>query len=288
MKYVIITTFNDDGYHKYGKRMLNTFNKYWPNDVEIHAYYEGSKPADNISDRVYYHDLIESCPDLVDFKEKYKNDPIASGAPEDQGIPGGVIRPIDIKPKWKGAQSFLWDAIRFSHKTFCVNHATRNIDADVVYWMDADTITFRDITKKVYSKWLPDNCYISFLGRITYTECGFVAYNVRHPYHNEFMDRWIDLYNTGKLFNLREWHDCISFDKIRVEMEKEGKIINNNLNEDNQIRGHPFINSVLGEYIDHLKGKRKNSQRSWVQDIENENIKKVDYWKNHIESKVQK
>ena len=294
MKYAIVTTFNDHGYITYAEQMIRSFDLNWPNEIEIHAYYEGTKPAykgpssitqtttvnSSKKHRIYYHDLHGLCPDLVAFKEKYKNDPVANGMPEDQGIPGGVVRPPGYRSKWVGNESFLWNAVRFSHKVFCQIHAATTLDADIMFWLDADTLTFRPITEDIYSKWLPDDCYVSYLGRETYTECGFIAYNLKNEYNKEFMQRWGDLYNNGGLFKLREWHDCIAFDTARTVMEKEGKITSHNLNADNKIRGHPFINSVLGEYLDHLKGHRKATRGSWVRDIENSEMMKVDYWRN--------
>ena len=282
MKYAIVTTFSFKGYHEYGKRMLSTFDKYWPNDVDIHAFYEGQKPTDIISNRIFFHDLSACCPDLVKFKEKYKNDPVANG--QATTIPNGVRRPEGIKEKWINQPSFLWDAVRFSHKTFCQAYATTHEDvhngADVMFWLDADTITFRNITEDIYSLWLPENCYVSYLGRPSYSECGFLAYNLKHLYHQEFMNRWVDLYNTDKLFDLWEWHDCLAFDTIRREMEEEGKIINHNLNGVINDKSHPFINSVLGQYIDHLKGKRKNNGRSFRTDIRQNTD--IDYWNGRI------
>ena len=40
-------------------------------------------------------------------------------------------------------------------------------------------------------------------------------------------------------------------------MTAEGKIKENNISHNGEIFGHPFINSVLGDYMDHLKGNRK-------------------------------
>ena len=53
---------------------------------------------------------------------KHKNDPVANG--ETKEIAGGVRRLKNAGKNDKGKGSFLWDAVRFSHKTFCVAHAS--------------------------------------------------------------------------------------------------------------------------------------------------------------------
>ena len=42
-----------------------------------------------------------------------------------------------------------------------------------------------------------------------------------------------------------------------------------------------FVNSELGQYIDHFKGDRKDSKSSKADDIrKTPELKKIDYWKN--------
>ena len=160
------------------------------------------------------------------------------------------------------------DARRFAHKTFCVIHATQNTDADMVYWFDADTIALRDVSMSVIESLLPPQYYTSYLGRgKTYSECGFVGYNIKHPANKEFMELWREVYLSGKLFELPQWHDCTSFDYVRTQLERSHKIESNNLSGD-LVTGHPFVNTILGEYFDHLKGiKRKKVGKSLPRDF---------------------
>ena len=136
MTIAVITTFPEKSYKVYGERMIDSFVAHWPRNIILHVYYEGSCPPDK-GDRVKYVDLHQASPDLVAFKNKYKNDPVANG--ETNGIPGGVRRLPEAGKNDKGKGSFLWDSVRFSHKTFCVDHALKTIAADMVLWLDADT-----------------------------------------------------------------------------------------------------------------------------------------------------
>jgi hypothetical protein len=87
---------------------------------------------------------------------------VANG--ETQEIPGGVRRDPTAGGNDRGKGSYLWDAVRFSHKTFAVAHAIKNIDTDYVLWLDADTYTFRPITKEFVIGLLPEE-QISKLSR---------------------------------------------------------------------------------------------------------------------------
>ena len=46
MSVAVVTSFSPSGYDLYGKRMLDTFEKFWPHDVKLYVYYEGNKPED--------------------------------------------------------------------------------------------------------------------------------------------------------------------------------------------------------------------------------------------------
>lgn len=275
-KFAVVTTFPAEKWNVYARRMVDSFTCFWPKEVDLYIYHEGEIPQYDTVENLHYLDLLETCPDLATFKARHQNDPIANG--EGKGVsPFGYMRPKKIKSKWHHKDSYLWDAVRFSHKSFCQIHATQTIEADVVIWIDADTITFAPVTIDVLEQLLPEGNYCSYLGRPgKYTECGFMAYDVTNPHHAEFMNSWRDFYVNNKIFELQEWHDCEVFDNIRRRLEKEGKIENYNLNI-NQVQAHPFVNSILGTFMDHLKGGRKNAGRSYRADLKI--TRNEDYWK---------
>ena len=43
----VITTFPPNRWNAYAKRMLQSHIDFWPEDVMLHAYYEGDKPDFN-------------------------------------------------------------------------------------------------------------------------------------------------------------------------------------------------------------------------------------------------
>ena len=263
--FAVVTTFNDDGYIKYGKRMIESFLLHWPKEVELYAYYEGIKP-EIINEQLIYIDLLKVCPDLVAFKNRWKDDPVANG--ETMEIPNGARRPGTVSKGESKKGSFLWNAVKFSHKSYCVIHATQMIKTDVVFWIDADTTTYQDLPINFLEGLLPQDSYCCFLGRHgKYSECGFVGYNIKHEAHIDFMTEWKKYYDNDLVFTLKEWHDCEVFDTIRKNMENENRITSVNLSNPKSVVNHPFVNSILGEYIDHLKGGRKNLGKSKKTDL---------------------
>lgn len=98
------------------------------------------------------------------------------------------------------------------------------------------------------------------------------------------MDRWRDLYVTGGLFDLREYHDSFVFDVLRKDFTQRGIRFSNISPElPGKGPGHPFIASELGLYMDHLKGsKRKALGHSLPDDFDrNQGMNaSVPYWQN--------
>ena len=165
----VVTTFPPNRWTAYAKRMPESHIKYWPDDVVLYAYHEGEKP-DLEHDKIKFIQIEDANPELVKFKQRHKNDPVANGEVDE--IISGVRRDPMAGKNDKGKGSYLWDAVRFSHKTFAVDHAIKNIDTDYVLWLDADTYTFRPITTELVTGLLLNYKLVNFLVRgEKYPEC---------------------------------------------------------------------------------------------------------------------
>jgi len=232
---------------------------------------------------VEWLDAHEVQPELLKFKSKYKDDPVANG--EIQEIPNGVRRPGPMPEKG----SFQWNAVRFSNKIFCVTHAIKSSAGyDYIIWLDADTYSFRPMPEKFLEKLLPRDSLITYLGRGDKDpECGFVGYNLRHPEIQNLNKDWEELYISDRIFTLTSgWTDCSSLIHLSNKYQKHKNIKVNDIGHAGGVKGHHvFINSVLGLYMDHFKGKRKKSGTSWRKDLspqsrsEIKDIAQLDYWK---------
>jgi hypothetical protein len=248
-KYQLTTTMHARGYEQYGRNMIDSFLKHWPENQTLLVYTEGFT-VETKDNRIISKDLLACSPDLVAFKKRHQNNPRANGyVTEKQRDP-----------------DFKYDAVRFSHKVFALYHAYKNRSADVdsIVWIDADTVTHAPVPKDFLKQHFPLNPEIGiyYLGRLEqYTECGWVVYNCTNPHMETFWERFANQYRKDKLLNQAEWHDSYIFDVVRTTMENEG-MINSNITP-GYVKGHPFIDSFLGEYMDHLKGpKRKAAGRS--------------------------
>ena len=251
----VITTMSQSGYGQYGKRMIETFDKYWPTNIKLKVYYEWMPTQTKFSDRIEWIDLNQSCPHLGEFKQRHKSNPHANG-----------LKP-GADPESK--RSYLWDAVKFAHKSYCVSHAALNATSDLIVWLDADVVTHSAIPEGFIESLLPQDNYCSYLGRQKiYPECGFVIYDTRSAYNQSFMEDWQDMYRTDSLFNEVEFHDSYLFWVLQKKYTERGmKSFNISEGHPHRPGVHVFINSPLGQYMDHLKGKRKKDGHSKRTDI---------------------
>lgn len=268
MKIAVVTTFHEEGLKKYGQRMIDTFIQNWPKEIVLHIYPEKCNPRISDHSRVTLTDL-DSVAELTAFKERWKNVPKANGDVTND--------PVRSKRKDAG-KGFKWDAIRFAHKVYAIFDCARNTDADVLFWMDADTVCHSPIALETILKFCSNDVDLGFLGREgKYTECGLYSMNLRSPAIQNFLREFQRMYDDADngIFTLAEWHDSFVFDAVRAKFR-------NQLKECNWSKGivtgegHPLINSEWGAYLDHLKGDRKDLGRSKDKDLK---IKRTEnYW----------
>lgn len=295
MKIKIITSYKPGTWSKYAERCVKSVIENWPDGIAINIYHEGpqSETAQFLSPRVKWIDLHEVQPELVKFKDRHKDDPVARG--ELQEIAGGVRRPKDFNGSDKNKGSYLFDSVRFANKVFCVTHSIKTSiekDYDFVIWLDADTYTFRSMPREFLESLLPSNTMLTYLGRENpekndggkYPECGFVGYNLRDTHIVDFANEWENLYINDKVFELMEWHDSYVFWYLSKLYIRDKNIKVNDIGYRKGVKGHHvFINSELGLYIDHFKGKRKNIGSSAKNDLRgtksSTDVSELDYWK---------
>ena len=249
MKYAVVTTFHEEGLKKYAQRMIDSFCEHWPEKVTLHIYPELCNPAVKNHNHVTLKRL-EEVPELMAFKEKWKNVPKANGNVMDD--------PVRSKRKDAG-KGFKWHAIRFAHKVYAIFDAAKNTDADILIWMDADMVCHSPITMSTLQRLIPVDKDICFLGRKgKYTECGLYSMNLRSTAVQEFLKHFQWMYDNAEdgIFKLAEWHDSFVFDAVRNHVKT------NELDWSSHLitgEGHPLINCEWGAYLDHLKGDDRKS-----------------------------
>ena len=289
MKIKFITSYKPGCWDQYAKKGVEAMAKNLPDEIDLVVYAEEKIPACDY-ERIKWIDLNNAEPELFKFKTRHKNDPVANG--KLGNVEGGVRRLPELQKLGgldKNKESFLWDAVRFANKVFCVINAVRNsLDYNYVVWLDADTNIFRPIPFEFITKLLPQNTMVTYLGRENptlndggkYPECGVEGYNLQHPETENFINEWKRLYKEDSVFKILEWHDSYVFWHLTKKFKQEKQIEVNDIGKWVGVKGHHvFVNSVLGQYIDHMKGDRKIKGSSSKKDLKT-TINDVEYWKN--------
>ena len=274
-KFSVVTTFNADGYNRYGQRMIETFLQNWPQEVELIVYTEDCTVRESAPNLVLRDLAILS--DLASFKQKWQNVPKANG-----DISSDPVRSLR-KDAGKG---FKWNAIKFAHKTYSIFHCAQTVNTDILIWMDADTVCHSKITLKDLDRLCQSQYELCFLGRRKkFSECGLYSMQLGTKGIKRFLREFQRMYDDAEngIFLLDEWHDSFVFDAVRKNIPgliefnwaaKLGDLRPSKLNSPGE--GHPLINSDWGAYLDHLKGARKDLKRSKREDLKV--IRTEAYW----------
>lgn len=238
MKFLAVSTFNTHGLDLYGRRMMESFRRHWPESVELRVYSEG------------WHGGIDL--------------PTASG----------WLAAFKARHAHRRFRDFRWDAVRFAHKVAALCHAAQNTDADVLIWLDGDIYTHSDVTVADLERLAPaGNEWIAWLDRASmYPECGFYMLNCRHPRHVEMIERFEAMYSEDDLFALAEFHDSY----VLQEVVKAAGVGTKSLSGSGRATSHPLVNGPVGAFCDHLKGHRKVEGRSRAGDLRT--ARKEAYW----------
>jgi hypothetical protein len=267
MKIAVVTTFHEEGLKKYAQKMIDTFCANWPHEVILHIYPEQCNPAIRDHSHVTLKRL-EEIPELTAFKNQWKDVPKANGDVSSD--------PVRSKRKDSG-KGFKWHAVRFSHKVYAIFDCVKETDADILIWMDADTICHSPITIQDLYRMIPSDSELCYLGRKgKYSECGLYAMNLRSPAVQLFLKEFQRFYDDADkgIFQLAEWHDSFVFDAVRNKFPQMRQLDwAANLHDLRPApgmssgEGHPLINSEWGAWLDHLKGGRKTLGRSKREDL---------------------
>ena len=236
----VVTGFTPEGYEEYGREFIETFENFWPRSIHLVVYtWEPTKLSRG-----------EDLPipwECVRFLDKHAENDAARGRVYRTGM------------RWKAKEieqgySFRYDAWKFSQMAFYTRDAMRYVEDGVLVWMDADVVTFKQVPEGFVESLLGD-AVVAYLGRRgTHSETGFVAF--RLPYAERLINEWADLYATGRIFALAEWHSAHAFDIAKDTTCMEGRDLTPGG------RGHVWFQSPLGKYMDHRKGPRKALGRS--------------------------
>lgn len=266
----VVTTFHPEGYSLYGERFLESFSKHVDKRIKLIVYAENCNPDNPDPTRIEILKQNRALPKLVSFKKRWHGVPRANG---DISADPVLSRRKDSDKKFK------WDAVRFANKTYAVFDACERAKKDWVVWMDADTVVHSDWSYEQFLECLPSTSWITYVGRgkgsQTWPECGFYGLNLNDPVCRDFVKEFERMYEDAEqgMFTLEEWHDSFIFGHILNKFKVQHPNVLD-YSAEMYLReaktgggGHPLINSKLGQWIDHMKGDRKNLGRSKPSDL---------------------
>ena len=271
----IVNTFGTKYWPLPVQEALKTIEKNWPGHAQVIVYPDDMSQQLPLRNFKYYN-LLEEQPSLKKFIDRHKNNPKLN--------PRIKQNKTEQKDFDKDTKIYIHDAVRFSYKVFACIDAYQKTKPDMLWYLDADIITFEKIPMSWLEHIVPDKSFTSYLGRPKkgFSETGYYAFNTAHKYAKEFFERWQTYYDNDRFLELKGYTDSFTFDGARLELEREGKIKHEDLNDGRWAGGrrsrHPFINSELGQYMDHLKVyHRKAQMTSKKRDLTTK--QKHPYWK---------
>ena len=251
MKTTVMTGLGPQEYKPYAAKMIRTFDKHWPADVDFVAYVE--EPIKIPRGELRSFTGVEDC---FQFLTHFNGNQSVNGKKQNE--------------RWKAkerAQGYSWrfDAYKFGRVPLIVRDAAHRIadtmGAGILIWLDADTVTFRDIPEGWIQTILPPGFAVSYLGRRPkLPEIGCVFYRI--PEALPFLDAWADLYvhrNSGKetfapFEKLPQFHSAYTFDHV---LNRTDDILFHDMTPGG--RGHVWMESPLVKFIDHLKGLERKA-----------------------------
>jgi hypothetical protein len=250
----VVTSCSAAGWEQYGRRFVETFCEHWPAAVTLIVYSEDLHvlrgPGRGVDARVTFRLL---------------HHPFLAQHAASERAQGRVRLDTDhgwTPKKIAGGYNFRYDAYRFAKKVFAIEAAAEPIRGGRLFWVDADVVTFAPVPPVLFERMLPEGAVLSCLDRGEYhSECGFVGYNLDHPDARGFIAAFAGLYSSGRVFELKEWHDSWVFDWLRRRRDIAVHRIAH------QSRHQPFVNSELGRYMDHLKGASKEKGKTPLQHL---------------------
>ena len=250
-QYTIVTSLNKTYLNDTSKTNLESWIKCLPEGTTVVAYSEEDLRYKN--NAITFRDLYAEAPQLVEFKEKYKNDPMYNGK---------------IGTSLEGTtKAFKWKGIKFAHKTYAIFSESKKVTNGWLIWIDSDVLMHESITEEWLAEKFPATKSVVYLGRPeTYDECGLMGYNLNRPFAKEFLSKFEHEYNNG-LEGYRETHDSWIFYQLRLGYKSQEEF--HDLNPTPENNKSPFNNSGLKDVMVHTKGKNKEKlQRKFLKRFE--------------------
>ena len=220
---------------------LRGFVENWPKEVQAYVICEEPQniPID-LPDNVTVLDFDEVCGERQNsFEKRNEHRGIM-----DMGTTGNI-----------GVQ-----AAKFARKAHSQLYVLENIDADIIWYIDADLYTHKPVNMELLESLSSTDSYIGCTPRWwkpKYTETGLMMWKkFMKEEHEQWCELYAECYDNDKIFEFDAWHDCIAFDYATKTLLKSNTIKLSDFGYGVR-SSHPLVSGPLGKYFDHMKGNRK-------------------------------
>ena len=221
---MFVTSFSQDGYKIYGEKFLLSFLAH--SDELITVYYEQTQP-DLRDERIIYRNLFD-VPGCLQFLD------VCTKLPAFKGEVNGRV-------------NYRYNIFRFCRKSFAQIDAAQYDDK--LFWIDADVELNDTLVVPEF-----DDHFMLYLGRPKWHSCAsFVGWDNTHKQAHEFWSIYLQLYLSGQVFILPEWHDSFILDEIRNGLKLDAK----NLADGHNIDGPFNVFDHVFSWGHHKKGNLK-------------------------------
>jgi hypothetical protein len=255
LKYMAVTSFSQEGYNSYGRKMIESFIQNVDENINLIVYTDDFlsdvDPSHEEHPRITFKSMRQDAPGQMAFEERHQS-PICHG-------------------RFGTFYDYRFDAVRFSHKPAAILAAYDFApDTDVLIWFDADTVFKKPLTTAFLDKKFPTWAHVGYFPRHeNHMEGGIITFRSSHDNVKAFLRIMWQVYEQDQLFRLDGWTDCHVIESLIAGAQKDGFLRAVNLGDDvSKGTHHPIVNSEWFKYVDHLKGARKEAGASYESDIQ--------------------
>lgn len=197
----IVTTFPNDSWDIYSKRMLQSFVQNFPAEIPILISLDNNLLQDAVQKFTRSQDAI-----AVGWGKEHSEFVNRNKGKDD-------------------SQDYRKQPVRFCHKVFsvaraydaiCKQKAAEQAVPRYLIWMDADVISTRKVTLSDIQECLPKpGDVVATLQRRDWphSECGWIAFDLENG-GGDIIEKWFNAYITDAVIGFEQQHDSWAFDQI--------------------------------------------------------------------------
>jgi hypothetical protein len=233
----VITTFGKTGKQIYGNEFIETFLKFWPQEIKLTIYSEDWSP--NIYDsKIEYIDIDTAIPGVNSFRDF-------------------CISEMQQYQDQKANKRINWynKAIRWSFKSFVIHCELTRKEKRYIIWLDGDVSTIGPIEQDIAKKLLKGNVIagqIEYVKGQKHIESGIVVFDTEHPDCEKIIDHIKSGYIDMQVLTLPKPWDGFWLAKLL-----ESNIDFTDMHKESSRGMKPFANKYIVNSLIHNVGKQK-------------------------------